>query len=216
LDFSVHALWGGDHRPPLYDWQTRTVWPKNIKINNTVEVSWNISKINFKVNYPFKRISVRPTVWFDLFNNDLKHIQSCQRQFIYISIQLEKNTQKSLTVVILYMHKIDEQFQWEENQKFSHLTCHLTSLLKGFPLVIVLNDLAIHSKQLHSSTKKKSFQPVQIYIIYPCPCRNTMNMFHQIRLTISIQFWLAVWFCPGQGLLAWIRTAIRVMCSFKQ
>jgi len=26
-----------DHRPPLYDWQTRTVWPKNIKIENTVE-----------------------------------------------------------------------------------------------------------------------------------------------------------------------------------
>jgi len=22
-DFSVHALWGGDHRPALYDWQTR-------------------------------------------------------------------------------------------------------------------------------------------------------------------------------------------------
>jgi len=20
LDFSVYALWGGDHRPPLYDW----------------------------------------------------------------------------------------------------------------------------------------------------------------------------------------------------
>lgn len=23
LDFSVHALWGGDHRPALYDWQER-------------------------------------------------------------------------------------------------------------------------------------------------------------------------------------------------
>jgi len=34
LDFSVHALWGGDHRPALYDWQTRTVWPKAIKIKN--------------------------------------------------------------------------------------------------------------------------------------------------------------------------------------
>jgi len=29
---SVHALWGGDHRPPLYVWQTRTLWPKNSKI----------------------------------------------------------------------------------------------------------------------------------------------------------------------------------------
>jgi len=37
LDFSVHALRGGDHKPALYDWQTRTVWPKNIKIENTVE-----------------------------------------------------------------------------------------------------------------------------------------------------------------------------------
>jgi len=37
LDFSVHALWGGDHRPPLYDWQTQTVWPKNIKIETTAE-----------------------------------------------------------------------------------------------------------------------------------------------------------------------------------
>jgi len=33
----VHALWGGDHRPALYDWQTWTVWPKNIKIESTAE-----------------------------------------------------------------------------------------------------------------------------------------------------------------------------------
>jgi len=33
---SVDALWGGDHRPPLYDWQTRTVWPENIKSQNCV------------------------------------------------------------------------------------------------------------------------------------------------------------------------------------
>jgi len=35
LDFSVHALWGGPHKSPLYDWQTRTVWPKYIKIENS-------------------------------------------------------------------------------------------------------------------------------------------------------------------------------------
>jgi len=35
FDFSVHALSGGDHRPPLYDWQTRPVWPKNIKIETS-------------------------------------------------------------------------------------------------------------------------------------------------------------------------------------
>jgi len=27
LDFSVHALLGRPHRPPSYDWQTKTVWP---------------------------------------------------------------------------------------------------------------------------------------------------------------------------------------------
>jgi len=37
LDFCVHALWGGPNTSPLYDWQTRTVWPKNIKSENTVE-----------------------------------------------------------------------------------------------------------------------------------------------------------------------------------
>jgi len=37
LDFSVLALWRGPPKPPLYDWQTTTVWPKNIKIENTVE-----------------------------------------------------------------------------------------------------------------------------------------------------------------------------------
>jgi len=37
LDFSVHALLGDPHRLTLYDWQTRTVWPKNIKIENTAE-----------------------------------------------------------------------------------------------------------------------------------------------------------------------------------
>jgi len=31
------ALWGGDHRPAFYDWQTRTVWLKHIKIETTVE-----------------------------------------------------------------------------------------------------------------------------------------------------------------------------------
>jgi len=45
LDFSVHALWGGDHRPPLNDWQTRTVWPKNIKIENTAETKTPTSYI---------------------------------------------------------------------------------------------------------------------------------------------------------------------------
>ncbi len=39
LDFSVHVLFPS-HRDsdlylPLYDWQTRTVWPKNIKIGST-------------------------------------------------------------------------------------------------------------------------------------------------------------------------------------
>jgi len=42
LNFSVHAHWGGPHRPPLYDWQTRTVWPKNIKIE-TVETKTSTS-----------------------------------------------------------------------------------------------------------------------------------------------------------------------------
>jgi len=37
LDFSVHVLWVGDHLPPLYDWQARTVGPKNIKIETTAE-----------------------------------------------------------------------------------------------------------------------------------------------------------------------------------
>jgi len=37
LDFSVHALLRDCHRLLLYDWQTTTVWPKNIKIENTVE-----------------------------------------------------------------------------------------------------------------------------------------------------------------------------------
>jgi len=32
----VHALWGGDHRPALTD-KSSTVWPKNIKIENTAE-----------------------------------------------------------------------------------------------------------------------------------------------------------------------------------
>ncbi len=41
LDFSVHVLFPS-HRDsdlylPLYDWQTRTVWPKNIKIGSTEE-----------------------------------------------------------------------------------------------------------------------------------------------------------------------------------
>jgi len=34
FDFSVLALWGGLHRPALYDWQTTTVWPKHVKIEN--------------------------------------------------------------------------------------------------------------------------------------------------------------------------------------
>ncbi len=41
LDFSVHVLFpsyrGSDLYLPLYDWQTRTVWPKNIKIGSTEE-----------------------------------------------------------------------------------------------------------------------------------------------------------------------------------
>ncbi len=41
LNFSVHVLFPS-HRDsdlylPLYDWQTRTVWPKNIKIGSTEE-----------------------------------------------------------------------------------------------------------------------------------------------------------------------------------
>jgi len=39
----MNALWGGLHRPALYDWQTTTVGQKNIKIENTVETK--ISKI---------------------------------------------------------------------------------------------------------------------------------------------------------------------------
>jgi len=66
LDFSVHALRGGDHRPPLYDWQTRTVWLKNIKIETTAETktptSWmplkqaKTSQINFKVVKVYRQI----------------------------------------------------------------------------------------------------------------------------------------------------------------
>ncbi len=41
LDFSVHVLFpsyrDGHLYLPLYDWQTRTVWPKNIKIGSTEE-----------------------------------------------------------------------------------------------------------------------------------------------------------------------------------
>ncbi len=41
LDFSVHVLfpsyWDSDLYLPLYDWQTRTFWPKNIKIGSTEE-----------------------------------------------------------------------------------------------------------------------------------------------------------------------------------
>ncbi len=41
LDFSVHVLFpsyrDSDLYLPLYDWQTRTVWPKNIKIGSTEE-----------------------------------------------------------------------------------------------------------------------------------------------------------------------------------
>ncbi len=41
LDFSVHVLFpsyrDSDLYLPLYDWQTRTVWPKNIKNGSTEE-----------------------------------------------------------------------------------------------------------------------------------------------------------------------------------
>jgi len=37
------ALCGGPHIPALYDWQTRTVWPKNIKIEITVETKTHTS-----------------------------------------------------------------------------------------------------------------------------------------------------------------------------
>ncbi len=41
LDFSVHVLFpsyrDSDLYLPLYDWQTRTVWPRNIKIGSTEE-----------------------------------------------------------------------------------------------------------------------------------------------------------------------------------
>ncbi len=41
LDFSVHVLFPSYRDShlylPLYDWQTRTVWPKNIKIGSTEE-----------------------------------------------------------------------------------------------------------------------------------------------------------------------------------
>ncbi len=41
LDFSVHVLFpsyrDSDLYLPLYDWQTRTVWPENIKIGSTEE-----------------------------------------------------------------------------------------------------------------------------------------------------------------------------------
>ncbi len=41
FDFSVHVLFpsyrDSDLYLPLYDWQTRTVWPKNIKIGSTEE-----------------------------------------------------------------------------------------------------------------------------------------------------------------------------------
>ncbi len=41
LDFSVHVLFpsyrDSDLYLPLYDWQTRMVWPKNIKIGSTEE-----------------------------------------------------------------------------------------------------------------------------------------------------------------------------------
>jgi len=56
LDFSVHALWGGDHRPPLYYRQERfdlkisklkLLWTYITYILDALEV------INFKVNYPF-------------------------------------------------------------------------------------------------------------------------------------------------------------------
>jgi len=48
LDFSVNAFSGGPMgESPLYDWQwqTRTVWPKNIKIENTVETKTPASRM---------------------------------------------------------------------------------------------------------------------------------------------------------------------------
>jgi len=42
LDFSVHALSGGDHRPPLYDRQERFDL-KNMKIETTAETKTSTS-----------------------------------------------------------------------------------------------------------------------------------------------------------------------------
>jgi len=113
LDFSVHALWGGDHRPPLYDCQTRTVWSKNIKIETTaetktyisdaLEVRWNIQKIIFKVNYPFKLIKDTVTT-VKKKNSVKKYILN----FIFIKKSWRKSTMVfsemwSSTIIIIHV-----------------------------------------------------------------------------------------------------------------
>jgi len=62
LDFSVHALWGGDHSPPLYDWQTRTVWPKNIKIETTVETKTPTSWMAMRWDKTYQKLISKWTI----------------------------------------------------------------------------------------------------------------------------------------------------------
>jgi len=68
LDFSVHALWGGDHRPALYDWQIRTVWPKNIKIETWMPLRWAKTYQTFISNWaiPLMNWKFKSTAFFFL------------------------------------------------------------------------------------------------------------------------------------------------------
>jgi len=88
LDFSVLALWGGDHRPALYDWQTRTVWPKNIKI--TAETKTPTSWINFKFH---QKLISKWTIPLSVSKHYCFLIQFCWKWFItrsFIQIQNSK------------------------------------------------------------------------------------------------------------------------------
>ncbi len=55
LNFSVHVLFpsyrDSDLYLPLYDWQTRMVWPKNIKIGSTEEKKTPTSWMPFGVSW---------------------------------------------------------------------------------------------------------------------------------------------------------------------
>jgi len=63
---------------------------------------------------------------FDLFNNDFKQIQSCQRQFIHISRQIfedkiHKKSHRVISIEVLYMHKMDKRVGIKSKTNILHL-----------------------------------------------------------------------------------------------